>query len=489
MQKRLRLALATAAATALTGGLLTVAAGPATAAGSGAYADFNNDGISDVAFSAGDATVNGRAGAGAIVALYGSANGLTASHRRTLTQDSTGVPGTAEAGDAFGWGSAVGDFDGDGFDDLAVSADHEEVDGDVNGGLVEIIWGSSTGLSGGTVVADPAPSAHDRWGKSLAAGDFDGDGTTDLAIGASDSTVRVYKGGISRSGTAKGRYSVTPPIQSLHDTGPLNLTAGDTNGDGRTDLVVDGFETDSDAGWNANYLVKGTASGLDAATSKKLLPGIITAIGDVNGDHFGDIIVGCQWDGTSGVPGSVKGGKVSVVYGSSDGDAGAAQTITQDSGALPGGSESGDSFGAELTLGDINGDGYQDLAVGAYGEDLTANGKSYKNAGSTYVVYGSPTGLNTKSGVQYLTQDTSGVPDFIEADDRFGSEVKLADVTGDGKADLTIGSLGENGGNGQVTALRSNGTKITTTGAVTFYDSSVGVSTAGSPYFGANAAN
>lgn len=140
------------------------------------------------------------------------------------------------------------------------------------------------------------------------------------------------------------------------------------NGDGATDLVVDGFETNTGDGWNTNYYIPGSASGLVVSSAQTLKPGVITDIGDVNGDGFGDIVTGQQWDEpTDGSPDpteSTDGGKVNITYGSASGPA-TTTAISQDTGNVPGGSERGDDFGGELSLGDINGDNYQDLVVGA----------------------------------------------------------------------------------------------------------------------------
>jgi hypothetical protein len=492
MHKHLRLALATACAAALTGGLLTFSAASATAADSVHHpvADFNGDGFGDVAYSAGGATVGGKRGAGQVVALYGSANGVTSTNRTTFSQNTTGVPGSAETDDWFGWSSAYGDFNGDGYDDLAVSAPMEDVSGDTDGGTVLVAWGSASGLSGATTIKDLAPSSHDRWGRSLAAGDFDGDGTEDLAIGNSSNVVYVVGDGISKSGSFGDQYAIKLDILSGKGTGAIMLTAGDANGDKRTDLVVDGFETDSEYGYNTNWYVPGAADGLGADGGvRELKRGVITGIADIDGDGFGDIVTGQDWDPSKdgsqpSVPESSTGGKIHILYGSPTGPA-TTVAVTQDSGNVPGSAERGDFFGGELSLGDINGDGKADLVVGAPGENL--NG--VVNAGALTVLYGSESGVNTTSGYQYFAQSTAGVPGTDETDDQLGGEVKLTDVTGDGRADLTAGSYGENGYNGSVLYLPSNGTKITTTGSRSLAPSSVGVSTDAYPMFGANAAN
>ncbi|MER5477357.1 VCBS repeat-containing protein [Streptomyces sp. NPDC002734] len=487
MHRKTRTTLATVAAAAVTGGLLTFAASTTAVAVDGtvaSQADFDNDGIADVASSA-TATVAGKAEAGQVVVAYGvRGTGLTTARKALVSQDTSGVPGSAETGDRFGDESAYADFDGDGYDDLAVGAPGEDLGTDKDAGMVTILWGSANGITGAGAVQidDPASSSHDQWGRLLAAGDFDGDGKQDLAVGTSKSKVYVFKGGISRKGASGSRQTVQTPIMT--GATPFSLTAGNVNGDPATDLVVGGYEPTE--GWTRNFLLLGTGSGLDASGYQEMRPGIISGVGDINHDGYGDIVSGAMWnaaneDGTT-TPYSAKGGKVWITYGSQYG-VGTVQGITQDTSGIPGTSESNDMFGHELDLGDVNGDGFLDLAIGVVGENVDG----VTDTGSVLVLYGKASGISG-TGTQYIDQNTAGVPGSNEKGDMFGIDVKLDDVNGDAKADLVVGS-GENDYNGAITYLPSTGSKITGTGSRALSPSALGVSTAGKPGVGVNFAD
>ncbi|MEU5000152.1 FG-GAP repeat protein [Streptomyces sp. NPDC021622] len=477
-----RLAAATAAAAALTGGLLTLTTTTATAAPAATQpddADFNGDGAADLATSATHANVGGKDKAGQVVVTYGGAE----RRHTTYSQNSAGVPGTAEAGDAFGADTAYGDFDRDGYDDLAVAAIGEDVGTDVDGGTVQILWGSAAGLSGGSTLADPRPTKHDKFGGPIQAGDFDGDGTDDLAVGASSgaATIDLFDGGIARTGTPGDHYTVLPPIHSGEGAGPFNLHSGDVNGDGRDDLIVDGYSTAD--GYNANLWLPGSANGITTTGVQRLPAGYITDVGDTDSDGYGDVIIGLTWD--EGIDGANKGGTVYVVKGNANGPYGGSETITQDSPGIPGGSENGDNFGAELDLGDINGDGHLDLVVSSPGEDLDG----VSDAGSATLVYGAAdgSGLSTQGAV-LLSQDTPGVPNSHETNDYFGSDVHIDDLNADGRGEVAIGALGENGANGAFYVLDSNADGTLTSGAG-IYTSTVGISATGTPRLGSNFAD
>ncbi|MEU5902409.1 FG-GAP-like repeat-containing protein [Streptomyces venezuelae] len=482
--RRTRLAAATAVTAALTGGLLAATGATASAAPAEPLpsheADFNGDGVADLATSAFNANVAGKDGAGQVAVTYG---GSTLRHK-TFSQNSAGVPGSAETGDLFGYDTAYGDFDRDGYDDLAVGAPGEDVGSDKDGGTAQILWGSPNGLSGGTTLKDPRPGGHDFFAAPIEAGDFDGDGSTDLAVGARSgaATIDVVNGKISRStGTGSGHYTIKPAIQSGEGAGPFNLHSGDVNGDKREDLIVDGYSTGD--GYNANLWVPGTPDGLKTTNQQRLPGGIITDVGDTDSDGYGDIVIGLEWDDE--IAGANKGGTVYVAHGAANGPYGETQVFTQDTEGVPGAGEKGDSFGNELDLGDINGDGHLDLVVGAAGEDVGG----VKDAGAVTVIYGKAdgSGLST-NGAVFLDQNTPGVPNSNETNDFFGSDVHVDDLNGDGRGDVTVGAYGENGTNGAFYPLISK-QDGSLAGSAGVYTSTVGISATGTPRLGMNFAD
>ncbi|MEU9387894.1 FG-GAP-like repeat-containing protein, partial [Streptomyces sp. NPDC048279] len=399
------------------------------------------------------------ADAGAVVVSYGSRSGIKASNRTVVTQNSAGVPGTAEKYDDFGSSLAFGDLNRDGYADLAVGAEGE----DGEAGSVTILWGSKKGLSGGRAVADPARSSHHRFGMSLAIGDFTADGRADLAVGSTGADVQIFRGGFTRTAGAASRTWVVPSLRTGDSYGSQSLAAGDVNGDGVDDLVVSGTIHSGTGEWTDGNLVY-----LGAGSRPKPLRTLESGgyeravLGDLNGDGYDDIVTSC-----SPVNGSTVGpGVVKAYLGGAHGVGPTPQAaITQDSPGVPGTTHASgtSSFGSSLSVGDVNGDGYADVAVGAEFEGVGAAWQT----GTVTLLRGSAAGL-TGAGSTRWTQNTPGVPDSNEKNDFWGSAVRLADLNGDRRADLAVGARYENGGRGAVWALRGSSSGLTATGAVSF---------------------
>ncbi|WP_324612306.1 FG-GAP-like repeat-containing protein [Streptomyces sp. AS58] len=450
------------AATLTTGLLTALPAGPAAAAPSGLAWDFNGDGYRDVAIGAMSADVGSVQGAGAVVVLYGSSSGVSTAKKTVITQNSTGVPGTAEFSDRFGSSLAAGDLNGDRYADLVVGAQFESV-GDRDGvGTATVIWGGPKGLTGGSAL--PQPGGLTEWGgysSGVATGDFDGDGKTDVTV-TGQSTTQLYRGPFTRTGTPLSRQRVGE-LGSTYE-----VFAGDLDGDKKAERVYP-FLVDGDSGGQIHYFRHdpGNVEHPESDYAMLELPqadGEKGAIADINGDGRGDLVLGDYSDPGKEKPGGHKGGQITVWYGGENGPDPAQKptVIHQDTAGVPGAGEYGDVFGSAIAAGDVNGDGYADVAVGAMGED---NGTA-EDSGSVTILFGSAAGLKG-SGAKSYTQNTTGVPGSNEDGDHFGISVRLVDLDKNGKADLVTGSGYENG-YGSVTVLKGTSTGPTTTGAKSF---------------------
>ncbi|MFF1683597.1 FG-GAP and VCBS repeat-containing protein [Streptomyces sp. NPDC058254] len=463
---------ATAVAAALAGGLLITLPGGASAAASGLADDFNGDGYRDLATGAPGAVAGGKAKAGAVVVNYGSSSGISGARHKTTSQSSSGVPGASETSDRFGTELAHGDLNNDGYGDLVVGTPLEDVSGDVDGGSVTILWGGSSGLSAGTTISDPNASGHDRFGQSLAVGDFTGDGKSDLAVGSTGKDVWIFKGGFTKAGGAAGKLRFDAQIESgAYPRGAVQLAAGDFDND-RADDVVVGSST-------GNFVYRGASTGPTLQTA--VGAGYANALGvaDFDRDGHDDLVVGIR--SGSVMDQTAKGGYATVFYGGAAGvDTARSTVFSQDTAGVPGADESDDFFGGTLATGDVNGDGYPDLAVGASFETIG----SASHAGNVWVLRGGASGL-TGTGAQSFNQGTSGVPGANESSDLFGDAIHLADHNKDGRADLSVGAGGENSDDGAVWVLRGSTGAVTATGAVSFGASSVSIGKSGDdPMFG-----
>ncbi|MFI6348999.1 VCBS repeat-containing protein [Streptomyces sp. NPDC050560] len=430
--------------------------------------DFNGDGYADVAFPAPDATVDGKAKAGYVAVVYGSAHGLDTSTKQVFDQNAPGMPGTAEAGDAYGSSVTTGDLDGDGYADLVVGSAGEDPTESygVSKGSLAVVWGGPEGLGDEAATLPTKAEGGDEIGSDTVVGDFDGDGALDIATTVSGDHMRVLSGPFGRDGAPK-RVKDTPG--SIHTV--LDMAVGDVNGDGVDDLVA--VENDQDEYDARNVFVyDGSPAGLAPFTVVKdgegepLQGGESVGVGDVNGDGVDDIVAGRAVDGYDSDLDTplAKGGMVTYIPGSDQGPNGTeAQAFNQDSAGVPGSAETQDRFGTGISVADIDGDGLADVSTGLPGEDLG----STKDAGAAITLFGKPDGLSGENAAT-VTQNTAGVPGVAEAKDAFGSATTLADVDGDGLADLVVGASGENDGAGSVWAFKSTADGVTPAGSLTF---------------------
>jgi len=336
-------------------------------------------------------------------------------------------------GDEVGYSvNMAGDVDGDGIDDVIVGARRDTLDVDREGAVYVFhgTYGGPGDLPEWTATSGMSGSLFG--GAVGTAGDVDGDGFDDVIVGASD-----YNDGVTKTGAAfvyhgsSGGLSPAPgwsylSHQQRSDLGYSVGTAGDVNGDGYDDVIVGArWYSVTQTNEGAVFVFYGSASGLSIdpdwmAAGGQPGAGLGTSVGtagDVNGDGYDDVIVGApQYDGDqAGV------GAVFVFHGSEDG-----------LGAMPGWQKVGDQpdadFGASVgTAGDVNGDGYADVIVGA--PDYN-NGQVYE--GAAWVFLGSGSGLSP-----YHRWFADG--DQSEA--AFGISVGTAgDVNGDSYDDVVVGA-------------------------------------------------
>lgn len=402
-----------------------------------ALGDFDNDGYSDVAIGVPMKTVDGEAMAGAVIVLYGSPDGLTADGSQYWSQASAGVTLANEAGDQFGWALATGDFNGDGYDELAVGIPGEDVGNQANAGTVYVLQGSENRLTatGATTwnqangdLIDNA-EAGDLYGWALTAGNFNKDFRDDLAIG--------IPGEEGNSGSNYGYVSVIYGGESGLDPATDQLWGQDGLG-----LAVSGEDGDQF--------------------------GAILASGDIDQDRADDLVIGVPWEDAGGQTDS---GVAHILYGGNSGltTDGAQTWSVSDGGA--GAPQTEDYFALALATGDFDGDGFDDVAFGVPGRDLPSGNLWVINAGLVVVARGSEAGLD--GGAQLLQQPGS------LGSDSFGSAFQAADFNGDHRIDLAVGAprraVDGNGQAGVVNVFYGAGAGLDVANAETWDQDSAGV--------------
>jgi hypothetical protein len=386
--------------------------------------DFNGDGFADLAIGAPREYVGTVSRAGAVHVLYGASAGLSGSGSQLWHQDVAGIEETAETNDHFGSSLAAGDFNGDGFVDLAIGVSRESF-GAQGLGVVHVLYGTSTGLTASgsqlwdkDVAGIEGTAGEDGFGGSLAAGDFNGDGFADLAVGAPATTV-----------------------------GPsYNAGAGAVS-------VIYGSPTGLSAAGN-QYWTQDTA-GIKGMPCREDLFGAALAAANFGRAAQDDLAIGIPDEGL-GARGEdpacdrqlYSAGVVNVIYGSSAGlTASGNQLWHQNRSGIKGTAGTNDQFGGALAAANFGRGAHADLAVGAPSDTLG----QIRWAGAVNVIYGSSTGL-TAAGNQFWSQNSTGIKDASEPSDFFGASLAVANFGKSAQADLAVGIPSEHLGRGKRTA-------------------------------------
>ena len=403
--------------------------------------DVNGDGIDDLIIGApyaGGDSDNFIFGEGESYIVFGTESGFDSVFELANLDGSNGfVIRGIDDGDSFGRSvSGAGDVNGDGIDDIIISAPYS---GDIGEEESYVVFGTESGFDGVFEVADLDGSngfviqgidSLDLSGNSVSsAGDVNGDGLSDIIIGANDvsnsnsysfegksyvifGTESGFDGVFEVANLDGGNGFVIPGIDDFDSSGASVSSAGDVNGDGIDDLIIGAPGANSNNNYSSegeSYVVFGTENGFDGVVELANLDGSngfvirgvdnfgnsgrsVSSAGDINGDGIDDLIIGAPYAGTTydGDFGSYNNreGESYVVFGTSEGFDGVVELADLDgsNGFVIRGIDNNDNSGRSVSsAGDINGDGIDDLIIDAPNADSSGN---YSSEGESYVIFG-----------------------------------------------------------------------------------------------------
>ncbi len=379
--------------------------------------DINGDGLADIIIGAEGSDVNEQPDAGKSYVVFGTNESLETINVEELDGSNGFVINGINAGDLSGRPvSSAGDINGDGFDDLIIGAREADLEGNIASGESYLVFGTSTGFassfnlsnldnsSNGAIFG--LGSAGERFGSSVSSvGDFNGDDIDDAIVGAPFANID----GQSEAGRSLIVFGSTE-VEGLSSnvingseaggrSGYSVSGAGDFNGDGLDDVIIGAPRADNNTG--KSYVVFGTRSrfnfGLDLSSLNGsngfVLNGInqndlsgssVSSAGDINGDGLADIIIGAPGADPNN---NLSAGSSYVVFGSREefGSSFELSSLDGSNGFVLNGINQDDFSGLSVSdAGDINGDGVDDLIIGA----RLADPDDRENAGQSYVIFG-----------------------------------------------------------------------------------------------------